>query len=201
MGMRFTNSFAVAAPPDKAWAILLDVSRIAPCVPGAELTEMTDATHFKGKARVKAGPIELAFAGQAQFTEIDSVNRKARLVAKGNDSKGRGQAAATIDFELVPEGKGSRVTASTDLTMTGAIAQYGRGAGVMTDIANHITATFAKNLEELLAQDSAREEGAGDTAAAPRQKAAPISAFALLGVMLRGFFGRWFGKLFGGAKP
>jgi uncharacterized protein len=198
MGLRFTNSFAVAAPPDKAWGILLDVSRIAPCVPGAELTEMTDATHFKGKARVKAGPIELAFSGQAEFAEIDSVNRKARLIAKGNDTKGRGNAAATIDFELVPEGSGSRVTASIDLNVTGAIAQYGRGAGVMNDIANHITAAFAKNLKTLLAQEGA---GAGKIASASPPQATPISAFALLGAMLRGFFARWFGRLFGGAKP
>jgi carbon monoxide dehydrogenase subunit G len=198
MGMRFTNSFAVAAPPDKAWTILLDVSRIAPCVPGAELTEMVDATHFKGKARVKAGPVELAFSGQAELTDIDSVNRKARLIAKGNDTKGRGNASATIDFELVPEGTGSRVTASTDLTMTGAIAQYGRGAGVMSDIANHITAAFAQNLQALLAREGMGTEG---VAAAPPQKAAPISAFALLGAMLRGLFERWSARLFGGAKP
>jgi carbon monoxide dehydrogenase subunit G len=201
MGMRFTNSFAVAAPPDKAWTILLDVSRIAPCVPGAELTELTDATHFKGKARVKAGPIELAFSGQAEFTEIDSVNRKARLVAKGNDTKGRGNAAATIDFELVAEGSGSRVTALTDLNMTGPIAQYGRGAGVMNDIANHITAAFAKNLEALLVQEGVGAGGSGDIAAASPPAATPISAFALLGAMLRGFFTRWFGRLFSGAKP
>jgi uncharacterized protein len=197
MGMRFTNSFAVAAPPGEAWKVLLDVSRIAPCVPGAELTELTDATHFKGKARVKAGPVELSFSGRAEFTGIDSVNRKARLVAMGNDTKGRGKAAATIDFELVPEGNGSRVTASTDLTMTGAIAQYGRGAGVMTDIASHITAAFAKNLEVLLAQEAT---DSGDAASAPPRAAAPVSAFALLGAMLRGFFARWFGKRFGGAK-
>jgi carbon monoxide dehydrogenase subunit G len=201
MGMRITNSFAVQAPPDKAWTILLDVSRIAPCVPGAELTEMTDATHFKGRARVKAGPIELSFSGQAEFAEIDNANRKARLIAKGNDTKGRGNAAATIDFELVPEGSGSRVTASTDLTMTGAIAQYGRGTGVMNDIANHITAAFAKNLEALLAEEDAGTGGANDIASAPPPKTAPISAFALLGAMLRGFFGRLFGRLFGGAKP
>jgi uncharacterized protein len=198
MGMRFTNSFAVAAPPDKAWTILLDVRRIAPCVPGAELTEMADATHFKGRARVKAGPVELAFSGQAELTAIDSVNRKARLIAKGNDTKGRGNAAATIDFELVPEGNGSRVTASTDLTMTGAIAQYGRGAGVMTDIAGHITAEFAKNLEALLAREGA---SAADIASAPPREAVPISAFALLGAMLRGFFRRWAGRLFGSSNP
>jgi uncharacterized protein len=198
MGMRFTNSFVVAAPPDKAWALLLDVSKIAPCVPGAELTEMTDATRFKGKARVKAGPIELAFSGQAEFAEIDSINRKARLIAKGNDTKGRGNASATIDFELLPEGEGSRVTASTDLTMTGAIAQYGRGAGVMSDIANHITAAFAKNLETLLAEEGVRR---GDLPRPPAPKAAPISAFALLGAMLRGFFARCFGRFFGGARP
>jgi uncharacterized protein len=194
MGMRFTNSFAVAAPPEKAWTILLDVPRIAPCVPGAELTEMTDATHFKGRARVKAGPVELAFSGQAELTAIDSINRKARLIAKGNDTKGRGNAAATIDFELVPEGNGSRVTASTDLTMTGAIAQYGRGVGVMNDIASHITAEFAHNLQALLAQE-------GIPAAAQPPAAAPLSAFALLGAMLRGFFKRWSARLFGSTNP
>src|SRR5262249_39199426 len=191
----------VAAPPDKAWSILLDVSRIAPCVPGAELTEMTDATHFKGKARVKAGPIELAFSGQAEFAEIDSVNRRARLIAKGNDTKGRGNAAATIDFELVPEGSGSRVTASSDLTMTGAIAQYGRGAGVMSDIANHITAAFAQNLQALLAQEGAGSESTGAAAGAPRPAAAPPFALAPLGTALRGPFAPGAPRAFGRAKP
>ncbi len=200
MGMRFKNSFAVPAPPDKAWQILLDVAKIAPCVPGAELTELTDPTHFKGKARVKAGPIELAFSGQAEFASIDNVNRKARLIAKGNDTKGRGNAAATIDFELVPEGSGSRVTAATDLNMTGAIAQYGRGVGVMNDVANHITAAFAQNLQAMLASEGAGAEAAADTASAAPQKAAPISALALLGAMLRGIYARWLERLFGGPK-
>jgi uncharacterized protein len=199
MGMRFTNSFTVAASPDEAWKILLDVSKIAPCVPGAELTEIMDATHFKGKARVKVGPIELAFSGQAEFASIDSANRKARLIAKGNDTKGRGSAAATVDFELVPDGLGSRVTATTDLNMTGAIAQYGRGAGVMNDVANHITATFAGNLRALLAQEGIGASPAGGSALVP-PKAAPISAFAILGVILRGLFERVFGRRFGGAR-
>jgi carbon monoxide dehydrogenase subunit G len=198
MGMRFQNSFTVPAPPEEAWKILLDVSRITPCVPGAELTEILDPTHFKGKARVKIGPIELAFSGQAEFVEIDNANHKARLIAKGNDTKGRGNASATIDFELVPDGAGSRVTATTDLTMVGAIAQYGRGVGIMNSVANHITAAFAQNLKELLAR-----EGAGvkpSAAARPAEaKAAPLNALALLAAMLRDLFRRWFGRLFGRA--
>jgi uncharacterized protein len=201
MGMRFVNSFTVPAPPDKAWSTLLDVSRIAPCVPGAELTELTDPTHFKGKARVKVGPIELAFAGQAEFAAIDNANRKARLLAKGNDTKGRGNASAAIDFELVPEGEGSRVTASTDLTMTGAIAQYGRGAGIMNDVANHITEAFAKNLKTLLEHEAAGQGAAGASAPQPPPKAAPLSALALLGAMLRGLFSRLLERLTGRAKP
>lgn len=177
--------------------MLLDVSRIAPCVPGAELTELTDPTHFKGRARVKVGPIELAFSGQAEFTEIDNINRKARLVAKGNDTKGRGNASATIDFELIPEGAGSRVTATTDLNMTGAIAQYGRGAGIMNDVANHITATFAQNLKQLLASQRPREGQGLTQTPTPTPAAAPISAFALAFVVLRRLLQRWFGRLFG----
>lgn len=199
MGMRFQNSFTVPAPPEEAWKILLDVSRVAPCVPGAELTEIVDPTHFKGKARVKIGPIELAFSGQAEFAEIDNKNRKARLIAKGNDVKGRGNASATIDFELVPEGEGSRVTASTDLNMIGAVAQYGRGVGIMNGVANHITATFAHNLKELLARESTGAKPAADAPSIPR-KAASISALALAAALLRGIFDRLFGRLFGGAR-
>jgi carbon monoxide dehydrogenase subunit G len=200
MGMRFQNSFTVAAPPDKAWAVLLDVSRIAPCVPGAELTEIVDPTHFKGRARVKIGPVELAFGGQAEFAEVDNINRKARLLAKGNDTKGRGNASAVIDFELVPDGTGSRVTAATDLTMTGAIAQYGRGIGIMNDVANHITEAFARNLQELLAQEgSAGSTGlASGRAVAPQ--ATPISVFTLALAVFRRMAERLFAKLFGGAR-
>jgi carbon monoxide dehydrogenase subunit G len=200
MGICINNTFAVSAPPDQAWKVLLDVAKIAPCVPGAELTEITDPTHFKGKARVKVGPVELAFTGQAEFVSVDSVNRTARLAAKGNDTKGRGAASATIDFQLTPEGEGSRVTATTDLNMTGAIAQYGRGVGVMNDVANHITSVFAQNLQTLLAQEPS--ESAPAVAATTQQpaKAAPISFLTLLRVILQGFFTRLFGGASGKAK-
>jgi uncharacterized protein len=196
--MRFENSFTVPAPPDRAWSILLDVSKIARCVPGAELTEILDATHFKGRARVKIGPVELAFGGQAEFASIDAANRKARLLAKGNDTKGRGNALAVIDFELVPEGDGSRVTAVTDLTMTGAIAQYGRGIGIMNDVANHIAGTFARNLQELLSREEPRRPS--EAAAAAAARAAPISVFALALAILRRKVARLLSRFYGSGQ-
>ncbi|MGA7324802.1 MAG: SRPBCC family protein [Rhodomicrobium sp.] len=198
--MRFKNSFVVDAPPEDAWKVLLDVAKIAPCVPGGELTEIVDPTHFKGRARVKVGPIELAFNGQAEFASIDNANHKARLIAKGNDSKGRGNASATIDFELVPDGAGSLVTASTDLNMTGPIAQYGRGAGIMNEVANHLTAAFAQNLSDMIAREKTHVVSP-ESSTAPPKAAAPISAFALLAAVWRASLLRLFGRIFGRAKP
>jgi carbon monoxide dehydrogenase subunit G len=146
--MQFENSFDVPLPPAEAWKVLLDVPRIAPCLPGAELTETIGPDKYKGRAGVKIGPVNLFFAGEAEILEKDEGARKARLKGRGNDTKGRGQASATVDFRLVEAGTGTRVEVTTDLNMTGMVAQYGRASGLMKEIAGAILTQFADNLRK-----------------------------------------------------
>ncbi|MFM1814755.1 MAG: hypothetical protein RLZ98_1450 [Pseudomonadota bacterium] len=163
--MQFENSFEVPLPPDEAWNVLLDVPRIAPCFPGAELTETLPDNRFKGRAGVKVGPVNLFFAGEAQIVDRDDDARTARVKARGNDTKGRGQASATVDFALVPAGSGSRVNVSTDLNMTGAVAQYGRASGLMKEIAGALIDEFAQNLaREIQGSNAATASGAASAA-------------------------------------
>ncbi len=146
--MKFENTFDVPLPPAEAWKVLLDVPRIAPCLPGAELTETLGPDKYKGRAGVKIGPVHLYFAGEAEIVERDDAAHKARLKGRGNDTKGRGQASAVVDFGLVEHGGGTRVDVVTDLTMTGMVAQYGRASGLMKEIAGAILTQFAENLRK-----------------------------------------------------
>jgi carbon monoxide dehydrogenase subunit G len=154
--MRFENNFAVSLPPDQAWSLLLDVERIAPCLPGAKLTESLGEGRYKGEAAVKIGPVMLKFAGMAQMADVNAQNKTARVTAKGADSSGRGNASATVDFSLAPEGSGSRVNLVTDLNLVGSIAQYGRATGIVKEIAGQLIGQFATNLEGLIARSSAK---------------------------------------------
>ena len=133
--MQLQNSFTVPAPPDVAWAILLDVPRIAPCMPGAELTETVGERTYRGNAKLRVGPVSLTFSGEAEITEIDEAARTAKVEAKGNDTKGRGAASATVVFKLVADGDASRVDITSDIDLTGSIAQYGRASGLIDAIA------------------------------------------------------------------
>ncbi|MDH3738737.1 MAG: SRPBCC domain-containing protein, partial [Alphaproteobacteria bacterium] len=101
--MEMHNSFTVAADVATAWEVLLDVPRIAPCMPGAELTEIVDDNHFKGNAKVRVGPVQLSFAGDAELVEVDPKAHTARVIAGGNDSKGRGAAQADVKFALIDD--------------------------------------------------------------------------------------------------
>src|SRR5258708_1843944 len=112
--MEFDNSFDVPLPPAQAWPILMDVKRIAPCMPGAQLTEIVDDKTFKGKVGVRLGPVALTFAGMAQFEDIDAAAFKARIKANGSDAKGRGGAHAVVAFSLQPSDLGSKVLVHTD---------------------------------------------------------------------------------------
>jgi carbon monoxide dehydrogenase subunit G len=154
--MRFENNFAVSLPPDQAWSLLLDVERIAPCLPGAKLTESLGEGRYKGEAAVKIGPVMLKFAGMAQMADVNAQNKTARVTAKGADSSGRGNASATVDFSLAPEGSGSRVNLVTDLNLVGSIAQYGRATGIVKEIAGQLIGQFATNLEGVIARSSAK---------------------------------------------
>ena len=172
--MEFDNSFEVPLSPDQAWPVLMDIRRIAPCMPGAELTEVVDEKTYKGKIGVRLGPVALTFAGTVTFEEIDNVNHRARVKAQGIDAKGRGGANATAAFRLEPSAGGSKVLVHTDLSLSGSVAQYGRGVGMIQATAAQIINQFAGNLKAQLA--------AAPAAAAPPAPGAarPISGFALM---------------------
>lgn len=149
--MQFSNSFDVSLPPDQAWRTLMDIPRIAPCMPGAELTEVVDAQTYKGKVAVRMGPVVLAFAGTAKFEERDDLAHTARVRAQGTDAKGKGGANAVVNFHLEPSASGSKVLIDTDLNLSGSVAQYGRGAGMIQTIAAQLINQFAKALEKQIA--------------------------------------------------
>ena len=172
--MQLQNSFAVPADPETAWNILLDVPRIAPCMPGAELTEVIGERAYKGNAKVRVGPVSLAFAGEAEITEIDEGARTAKVRAKGNDTKGRGAAEADVVFALSEDGGQTRVDITTDLNLSGSVAQYGRAAGLIDALAGQIIDDFAKNLEAEIGADAAPaapigEDVPAEAAPAPKQ--------------------------------
>jgi carbon monoxide dehydrogenase subunit G len=181
--MEIKNSFEVARPPAEAWKILLDIERIAPCMPGAELLQVIDPQTYKGKVSVRLGPVALAFVGTAKFEEIDEAARRARVKAQGTDSKGRGGANAVVTFMLEPAGSGTRVNVETNLNLSGSVAQYGRGTGMIQDVATQLIGQFAKALAALLAQEQASATGnpaPGDHSAGPVAAAKPISGFSLM---------------------
>ena len=175
--MEFDNSFDVPLPPAQAWALLMDIPRIVPCMPGAELTEIVDPQKYKGRIAVRLGPVALAFAGRVEFDGVDAVNYTARVKAQGSDAKGRGGANATATFRIEPAGPGSKVLIHTDLTLSGAVAQYGRGAGMIEATAAQIIGQFAQNLRVQLTSEPAAAPAA---IAAPPPPAKPISGLSLL---------------------
>src|ERR1700733_12648855 len=148
--MEFDNSFEVPLPADDAWKVLMDIRRIAPCMPGAALTEVVDDRTYKGKIGVRLGPVSLTFAGTVKFEEIDDANHRARVVAQGSDAKGRGAANATATFHLEPGNGGSKVLVHTNLALSGAVAQYGRGVGIIQMTAAQIITPLAHNLKAQL---------------------------------------------------
>ena len=149
--MEFDNTLEVPLPPAEAWKVLLDIERIARCIPGAELTEVVDENTYKGKVAVRLGPVALSLAGQARFEEIDHVHHQARMRAQGSDPKGRGGSDSVIVFRLEPAGAGTRVLIHSDVKLSGSIAQYGRGSGMIQSFASQIINQFGQALKAQLA--------------------------------------------------
>ena len=191
--MDFDNDFEIPLPPADAWPVLMDVERIATCMPGAELTEVVDERTYKGRISVRLGPVALTFAGLVIFEEIETAERRARVRAQGTDAKGRGGAQAISTFRLEPSPQGSKVLVHTSLTLSGSVAQYGRGVGMIQATAAALMQQFAHNLKARLAASpttaSAAEQPPAPTA--PRG-AAPISGFALLARAIRDAIARLF---------
>ena len=151
--MEFSNKFFVPLPLEDAWRLMLDVPRIMPCLPGARLTEILGQDKYRGSVSVKLGPIKLAFDGQAELVKKDDTNHIAWLKGAGLDPKGRGAAQSEFSFALKPEGNGTAVTVTTQLQLSGAVAQYGRGSGMIAEVASHILKQFESNLADSLSQD------------------------------------------------
>jgi uncharacterized protein len=164
--VKIEDSFRVDVPVDEAWKVLLDLERIAPCLPGAQLTEV-EGDEYRGTVKVKVGPITAQYKGVAKIEEADEANRKVVLQAEGRDTRGQGNASATVTATLVAEGEATTVNIDTDLNITGKVAQFGRG--VMADVSSKLLGQFAENLQRDVLS------GAPAAAEAPTE-AAPVSA-------------------------
>ena len=192
--MKLQNSFEVAAAPADAWPVLVDVARVAPCVPGAELTETVDENAYKGSVKVKLGPVSLAFDGEARFVERDDANFCAKVKADGREAKGRGGAQADVDFSLCDSDGGSTVTIVTDLTLSGPVAQYGRSQGVIASVAEEMVAQFAACLRDKVLSGEAAP--AADASGGTANGATPASGLTILVGALK----RWLKKIFSGGS-
>ena len=172
MAIRIENRFTVPARVERAWEVVNDVPRIVPCMPGAELTEVAADGTYRGKVKVKIGPVQLQFNGEAKLYDVDAAARRMKMRSRASDVKGRGTVASDISFAMAPRNGHTEVRVTTDLTLTGAVAQYGRGAGLIEEVANQFTREFAANLERLV-----REEVPPQAGTAP---AKPVSGLAML---------------------
>src|SRR5450755_140291 len=161
--MELEHSFTVPVPLDRAWDVLLDVERVAPCMPGASL-DSVNGDEIKGRIKVKVGPISMTYAGTARFTERDAATRVMKLEAAGKETRGAGTASATVRSELHGEGDETHVIVHTSLNVTGRPAQFGRG--VMSEVSGKLIGIFAANLASMLTADNAAQSPAPAGAAA-----------------------------------
>ncbi|MCV7257630.1 SRPBCC family protein [Mycobacterium shimoidei] len=200
--MEFNNEFRVAVPPAKTWEVLTDVERVAPCLPGATLLSV-DGDEFTGAVKVKVGPITVSYKGIASFLEKDADKQRVVLKADGKETRGSGNAAAVVTAQLEDQGGATKVAITTDLTISGKAAQFGRG--VLADVATNLIDQFAERLEaDLLG--SAETSAAATTPAQPAdtdsvnllkvaalplaKRAAPVLAGIALGVIVGFALGR-----------
>jgi carbon monoxide dehydrogenase subunit G len=187
--MQLENSFSVGAPPDKVFAYLIDVNKVVGCVPGAELSEVVDPTTFKGKVKIKVGPITVAYSGTAKIVDRNDAQHSATLEAEGRETTGPGSARAKALMSVDPDGAGSTVKIVTDYNVAGRVAQFGRG--VMEDVSrrivNDMAACIKANVEAAepasgggVSGGSPATDGTGAPATpAPMVTAKPINAVSL----------------------
>jgi carbon monoxide dehydrogenase subunit G len=198
--MNIADQFRVPVSADEAWRVLLDIERIAPCLPGAQLQEV-EGDDYRGVVKVKVGPISAQYTGAARIVEADEQARRIVLQADGRDTRGQGTASATLTVTLAPDGDGTVVGIDTDLNVTGRVAQLGRG--VMADVSSKLLKQFAESLETdvlsggspvappadapttagapTAAGGSASEPEAGTVRVIESQDAAPIDLMATAG--------------------
>jgi carbon monoxide dehydrogenase subunit G len=199
------DRFTVRTPVDRLWAFIQDVERIAPCMPGAELTEVIDDRTWKGKVLVKFGPVQMSFGGTVVMEERDDVSHRARLSAKGTEQRGKGVANANVESWLEPAGDdGTTVHIRSDITITGAAAQMSRG--LLPEVSKLLTKQFAECLESKLNEETPaavaggapiETSDAGEAVGPPRAAPKPVGG---LGLGLRAIWAtiaRFFSRLLG----
>ena len=172
--MKIEDNFRVDVPVEEAWKVLLDLERIAPCLPGAQLTEV-EGDEYRGTVKIKVGPITAQYKGVAQIVEADEANHRVLLKAEGRDTRGQGNASATVTATLVGDGASTTVNIDTDLNITGKVAQFGRG--VMADVSSKLLGQFADNLKkDVLSGESPTAPTAPTSADAPTEAAPAAGA-------------------------
>jgi uncharacterized protein len=185
--MRIENAFDVPASIDEAWRLLNDVPAVVPCMPGAELVEVTGENAWKAKLHVKLGPIALQFLADVTRDQVDETAHRAVLAVHAREAKGRGSAQATIESSLAASDGGTHVALATELALRGAVAQYGRG--VVADVAGRLTAQFAQCIAGKL------EAAPAAAPAEPNVEAAPIGGLRLVvGALWRSLMRRGGGR-------
>jgi len=188
--MKIENSFTVPRPLAQTWRILLDIPTVVPCIPGVTLKEMVSEREFRVLGTVKLGPVQLSMEGDAQIASADEATHVAVLRGKGRDNKGRGTANADMTLALAAAGPTlTSVKVTTELELAGAIAQYGRGVGLIQAVAGQIIQQFAANLEARLGT-AAPTEASIAPLLPPAPAARPLSLFQLLWQTLRAALAR-----------
>ena len=165
--MKLTNEMVVPASVDEAWAVMLDIERVAPCLPGASI-EASEGDEYTGTMKLRLGPITSSFSGTIKIEEADEATHRAVLSARARDSRGKGTAAATITSTMAPADDGTSVTVETDLRVTGPAASFGRG--VMQDVSARLMSEFAECLAAEMGSGAVERRSGGS-----EQPAAPVS--------------------------
>jgi len=173
LALKLENEFVVAAPVEATWRTLLDLERVAGCLPGATIEQAADGT-YTGSMRVKLGPVSMNYAGTATIESVDESARTAVFAVQGKETRGQGSASATIRNRVVPEGEATRVLVETELSVTGRPAQFGRG--IMQDVAASMLGDFSRRLSALMAESQAPQP---EQAPRPPQPAAEEKPEAL----------------------
>ena len=171
--MKFENTFTVRAPPDEVLATLLDVERVAPCMPGAEVLERVDENAYKVAIKVRVGPISMTYRGEVQITERDEMARTATMHAKAREARGQGTADAQVRMVLTEENGGTRASLDTEVALSGRVAAMGQG--VIADVAGKLVETFAENLAAMLAPAATVVPASGHQEGSPATPAPPAS--------------------------
>ena len=158
--MKIENSFEVPVSASEAWAMLMNIEEVVGCLPGAQLGEVVDESTYKGTFKARIGPISVTLAGTVAFEERDEARRVGRLKGQASDTRGRGGAVSLIAFQLTENAEHTQIDIQTDLQLSGALAQYGRGAGMVSNLAGRIIGQFAECLRARIERaPEADEEG------------------------------------------